>query len=131
VSRHPSTHVPTIADVQALQAIASSVAKRAAGVVAAGVHALWELRNEAEGGLVGASKHTLIAYNGSVIENYPGFREACQLQIDELVRTSGGADASVELIYAEESSLLGAAVAVSVSIIPSLRSLLTSSFGRG
>lgn len=112
ISRHPSTHTPTIADLQALQLISSHVAHRAAGVVAAGVHALWQLRNEAESMTADDWEHTLVAYNGSVIENYPGFKETCQQWLDGLVELSGGKAGVIELMYAEESSLLGAAVAV-------------------
>lgn len=53
-----------------------------------------------------------MAYNGSVMENYPEFRTRCQGQLDMLVEASGGKAGVVELMYAEESSLLGAAVAV-------------------
>ena len=86
--------------------------------MAAGVHALWTLRKEAskvshqeeeEG------EHTLVAYNGSVLENYPEFRGNCQLFLDGLVEGSGGYMGMVELVYAEESSLLGAAVAGAVA----------------
>ncbi|KAG0649611.1 Hexokinase I [Hyphodiscus hymeniophilus] len=112
VSRHPSTHVPTNADLQALRLISAHVAHRAAGCVAAGVHALWELRNEADDIPAGELEHTLVAYNGSVMENYPGFKKTCQERLDHLVEASGGKAGVVELVYAEESSLLGAAVAV-------------------
>ena len=54
----------------------------------------------------------LVAYNGSVMENYPGFKQTCQRTLDGLVEMSGGKACVVELMYAEESSLLGAAVAV-------------------
>jgi len=47
-----------------------------------------------------------------VLENYPNFRATCQEQIDNLVEASGGKAGTVELMYAEESSLIGAAVAV-------------------
>lgn len=61
----------------------------------------------------------MVAYNGSVIEHYPGLRANCQAYLDNLVRSSnfhrhrhGGAVRSVELVHAIESSLLGAAVAL-------------------
>ena len=76
------------------------------------MHALWELRNEAESINADESEHTLVAYNGSVMENYPGFKKTCQQRLDGLVEASGGTAGVVELMYAEESSLLGAAVAV-------------------
>ncbi|KAH8599011.1 hypothetical protein B0O99DRAFT_650224 [Bisporella sp. PMI_857] len=111
-SRHPSSHEPSKADIQALQLIASYVTQRAARVLANSVHALWSLRNEAEQITPSQSKHTLVAYNGSVLENYPSFRNTCQNQLDSLVEASGGRPGAIELMYAEESSLLGAAVAV-------------------
>lgn len=76
------------------------------------MHALWTLRNEAEQISPTACSHTLVAYNGSVLEHYPNFKDSCQRTLNELVRVSSGPAASVELVYAEESSLLGAAVAV-------------------
>lgn len=111
-SRHPSTYTPTTADLYTLSVIASYVSRRAAGVLAGGVHALWSLRNDAETTPAFEQAHTIVAYNGSVIEQYPKFRETCQQQIDDLVEASGGKRGAVELMYAEESSLLGAAVAV-------------------
>lgn len=76
------------------------------------MHALWELRNDADSITAEEFEHTLVAYNGSVMENYPGFKKTCQKTLDELVVASGGKAGVVELMYAEESSLLGAAVAV-------------------
>jgi len=98
--------------MQAIRLIASHVTYRASGVIAAGTHALWQMRNEAESVPADESSHTLVAYNGSVLENYPRFRETCQEQLDTLVEATGGKKGVVELMYAEESSLLGAAVAV-------------------
>jgi hexokinase len=98
--------------MQAIRLIASHVTYRASGVLAAGTHALWQLRNEAESVPADESSHTLVAYNGSVLENYPRFRATCQEQLDALVEATGGKRGVIELMYAEESSLLGAAVAV-------------------
>ena len=56
--------------------------------------------------------HTVVAYNGAVIERYPNYRNDCQGFLDEMVAQHAGAeDASIELVAATESSLLGAAVA--------------------
>jgi len=109
---HPTATAPTISDIQALRLMASAVTYRAASVVAAGIHALWCLRNQSEGITPSEFEHTLVAYNGSVMESYPEFRIRCQNQLDALVEASGGKKGSMELEYAEESSLLGAAVAV-------------------
>jgi len=111
-SRHPSTYTPTTTDIHALRQIAFLVTQRAAGVVAAGVHALWSLRNEAQTTTAFDQQHTIVAYNGSVIEHYPGFKETCQQHLDDLAKASGAETGVIELMYAEESSLLGAAVAV-------------------
>ncbi|KAE9377314.1 actin-like ATPase domain-containing protein [Stipitochalara longipes BDJ] len=117
-SRHPSpSSVPCLSDIQAVRTIASHVSVRAASLVATGVHALWSLRNDAESmsPCEEGSEKTLVAYNGSVLENYPGFKGNCQKFLDGLVEGSGGRKGSVELVYAEESSLLGAAVAGAVA----------------
>ena len=111
-SRHPTTTPPTLADLQAFRLIASLVSQRACGVIASGVHGLWQLRNEAISIAASEPSHTLVAYNGSVLENYPNFRATCQKHLDTLVEASGGKKGIIELMYAEESSLLGAAVAV-------------------
>ena len=112
-SRHPTSSPITFADIHALQVIASHVSYRATAVLAAGIHALWRLRNDAESIASRASEHTLVAYNGSVMENYPRFQEMCQVQLDGLIAASGGREMGVlELEHAEESSLFGAAVAV-------------------
>jgi hexokinase len=76
------------------------------------VHALWSLRNESEGISTAEFSHTVVAYNGSVLEHYPSFQTSCQTYVDELVVASGGKAGAVELVHAEESSLIGAAVAV-------------------
>lgn len=54
---------------------------------------------------------TKVAYNGSVIERYPGYRENCQAYIKELVSGSEYSG-QIELVPALESSILGAAVAL-------------------
>lgn len=59
-----------------------------------------------------APAKTLVAFNGSVLENYPNFRANCQKHLDMLVEASGSAKGMLELEPAMESSLLGAAVAV-------------------
>jgi hexokinase len=116
--------------------------------VAASLFALWELKAETETSLLEAASkpmtatdgpleggkrpfleatrceldisrsRTLVAFNGSVIEHYPGYRTACQEFIRGLLASSScgaGPDKpppSIELVAAKESSLLGAAVAL-------------------
>ena len=57
-----------------------------------------------------------MAYNGSVIEHYPGYRAHLQTYLDELVAeksdSSQGQAGQIALVEARESSLLGAAVAL-------------------
>ncbi|KAM3086876.1 N-acetylglucosamine kinase 1 [Clarireedia jacksonii] len=111
-TRHPSSYTPTPSDMRSLRFIASLVTERASALMATGVHSLWYLRNESESILPSESAHTVVAYNGSVLENYPDFRNNTQKYLDLLVEASGATAGTVELMYAEESSLLGAAVAV-------------------
>lgn len=54
----------------------------------------------------------MVAFNGSVIENYPNYLSNCQRYIDDLVEGKGCPEmGGIELVPAKESSLLGAAVA--------------------
>lgn len=119
MTRHPTSSPISQSDMQAIRSIASHVTYRASGVVAAGVHALWQLRNEAEKITADGFQHTVVAYNGSVIENYPLFKTSCQSHLDTLVQASGGRKGLIELEYAEESSLLGAAIAGAVACLDS------------
>ncbi|KAK6223658.1 hexokinase [Colletotrichum tabaci] len=121
VARHPSSHTPTSSDISALRSLASFVSRRSAAIIAACLHAIWSLRLEAlgrekpedefpdrlgqESGLV----RTMVAYNGSVIEYYPGYLAMCQGYVDALVNRK---DRSISLVPAKESSLLGAGVAL-------------------
>lgn len=121
MSRHPSSHTPSSSDISALRDLASFVSRRSAAIVAACLHAIWSLRLEAlddeeaeyagrerllkESGLV----RTMVAYNGSVIEHYPGYLQMLQGYVDGLVDRK---DRSIDLVPAKESSLLGAGVAL-------------------
>ncbi|KAK4232555.1 hexokinase-1 [Podospora fimiseda] len=135
--RHPSTHQPTTADLSFLRTLASYISQRSASIVAASLFALWELKAETDRELLSslsegspdlirqtemelkiAQEITIVAFNGSVIENYPGYKENLQGYIDGLVAGSailgGGSKktAGMKLMPARESSLLGAAVAL-------------------
>jgi hexokinase len=128
-SRHASSVEPTAADIAALQSLSSHIAHRSASIVAASIHALWELKMEAEEELLQSLPamssfiaeteaemqitQTTVAYNGSVIEHYPGYLATTQKYINDLVSSSGrGKVDSIKLIAARESSILGAAVAL-------------------
>jgi hexokinase len=92
--------------------VAAKVSKRATAILAAAVHALWQLTTNAQEGKSEDSRKMMIACHGSVIQSYPGFMANCQGYLDELVRSTGCTKDSLVLEEAIESSLLGAAVAV-------------------
>ena len=64
----------------------------------------------------------VVAYNGSVVESYPLYREICQGYLTSLVEAEDsetspgglfpGRRGAIELVEAKQSSLLGAAVAL-------------------
>jgi hexokinase len=59
--------------------------------------------------------HTKVAFNGSVIEHYPGYLAKCQNHIATLVASTENpilAAGSIDLVPAVESSIIGAAVAL-------------------
>lgn len=126
--RHPSAHKPTFSDIAALKSLASFISLRSSALVATCVSTLWDVRRESNQNLVATlpkdstfyqSAHddlklenTTVAFNGSVIEHYPGYLESCQRYIDELSASRGSSEkGSIKLVPAKESSLLGTAVA--------------------
>ncbi|KAK4190801.1 hexokinase-1 [Podospora australis] len=131
-TRHPSTITPTIADMTFIRTLASYISKRSASIVAASLFALWQLKSETEAEFLAplspdspflaeteaeikiTRSKTTVAYNGSVVEHYPGYRASLQQFLDELVTesTAEGEKGSIALVEAKESSLLGAAVAL-------------------
>ena len=127
-SRHPSSHIPTTVDLLALRSLASFISTRSSALVATCVYTLWDVRLESHKALVATLpecserrqavaadldlKRTTVAFNGSVIENYPGYLSSCQQYVDRLVGSKGSPeDGSIELVPAKESSIIGAAVA--------------------
>ncbi|KAH6678858.1 hexokinase-1 [Plectosphaerella plurivora] len=137
---HPSSRTPTSTDMIFLRSLSAIISRRSAAIIAASIHAIWQLRLE---GLREATadldpshpakaaaaaeftlQKTMVAYNGSVIESYPGFKQTCQNLIDELVETSSGAAqlggealaARIDLVPAKESSILGAGVALAAAM---------------
>ncbi|KAK4242725.1 hypothetical protein C8A03DRAFT_28954 [Achaetomium macrosporum] len=137
-TRHPTPgYQPTAADLSFLRTLASHIARRSASVVAASLFALWELKAEAELDLLASldetspfvaeteaelrtfERKTTVAFNGSVVEQYPGYQRYLQGYIDGLLaeRQEGDAAAAakggqIALVEARESSLRGAAVAL-------------------
>jgi hexokinase len=54
-----------------------------------------------------------VAFNGSVVEQYPGYRQCLQGFVDGLLAQSeDGKEGAMVLVEARESSLRGAAVAL-------------------
>jgi Hexokinase len=63
------------------------------------------------------STNVSIACDGTVINKYPGFRDTCQMYLDQLSAQSHPTSTSaIRLAPAPESAILGAAVAVAVSV---------------
>ncbi|PHH55159.1 Hexokinase-1 [Ceratocystis fimbriata CBS 114723] len=142
-SQHPSPYgyEPTAADLGAIRRIASAIARRSSSLIATSVYALWDLRSslsrehatsfapgdprraqlEAEADL----GETAVAFNGSVIEKYPGYLQRCSAVLGGLVDAArraktDGREAlqeekrAVTLVMAQESSLFGAAIALAI-----------------
>ncbi|KAG9254668.1 uncharacterized protein F5Z01DRAFT_86407 [Emericellopsis atlantica] len=126
--RHPASHQPTTSDLFGLRALASYVSIRSSALVATCVYTLWDIRLESHKAYVeslpvaspertaAASDlqlgKTMVAFNGSVIEQYPNYLGNCQRFANDLVLANGSSQAgTIELVPAKESSLIGAAVA--------------------
>ena len=126
-----------------MRTLASYISRRSAAIVAASLFALWKVKAEAESDLLsnlapnspfsGAARAevdltrsmTAVAFNGSVIECYPGYQKQLQTCLDSLLSAPAEVAAaaaahgsfasprsSIDLVFAKESSLLGAAVAL-------------------
>lgn len=118
-SRHPSPSGVTTADISFIRTLASFISRRSSAIVAASLFALWEFKNEAEAQYYTASAEEelaldghVVAFNGSVIEQYPQYLQNCQGYIDDLVSAADQKSGKISLVGAKESSLLGAAVAL-------------------
>lgn len=129
--RHPSPHTPTASDLSFLGQLASFISIRSSALVATCVYTFWRLRIDLQADWVKTLPDssplrpsaeadqdlakTTVAFNGSVIENYPGYLSSCQRYIDDLVASQNGSNdalGAVKLVSARESSLMGAAVAL-------------------
>lgn len=103
-----------------LRSLASFISRRSSAIVAASLFALWQLKNESEAQCPSVQSPSeleltahVVAYNGSVIEQYPQYLQNCQSFIDALISSSGeGEPGTMSLVAANESSLRGAAVAL-------------------
>lgn len=114
----------------AIKAIASLVSVRSSALVAACVYGLWDVRLAGEKDLLESLpesqadlrqrvqhdmqlEKTTVAFNGSVIENYPGYLSGCQKYIQDLLQSKESSKTkTIELVPAKESSLMGAAVSL-------------------
>ncbi|KAI3320219.1 hexokinase-1 [Xylariaceae sp. AK1471] len=132
-SAHPCPVPATPTDISVIRTLASFISRRSAALLASAVFALWELRYETateqacesaeekstvEEDLT-APPHTKVAFNGSVIEHYPGYLAKCQNHIATLVASAENsvlAAGSIDLVPAVESSIIGAAVALSCAL---------------
>ncbi|KAI1822062.1 hexokinase-1 [Xylaria intraflava] len=135
-SAHPCPIPATPSDIAVIRTLASFISRRSAALLGAAVFSLWELRYEtataeksrtsAEEKPAGededdlaASPRTKVAFNGSVIEHYPDFLPKCQTYISTLIAGAENpvlATGSIDLVPAVESSIIGAAVALSCAL---------------
>lgn len=99
----------SVDDMTFVTTVARLITQRAAGLIAVSLHALWSLRAQASKTKEG---RLTVGCNGSIIQLYPGFKESCQEHLDRLFEMSNSDHDTVTLEMAEESSLIGAAVAV-------------------
>lgn len=134
--QHTFPNLPSPEDLRFLRRICQTVSRRAAGYLATAIHSMWCLRNEVEFPSSpitdsldkespeitvieseDSSKNLSIACDGTVINKYPGFQDACQAYLNKLTEeTHPGTGASIRLNPAPESAILGAAVAVAVAV---------------
>lgn len=140
-SAHPCPIPATLADIAAIRTLASLISRRSAALLGAAVFSLWELRYETaveqacDGDNVDVAAaekpavtieedlttppRTKVAFNGSVIEHYPGYLAKCQAHITALIAGSENpvlAAGSIDLVPAVESSIIGAAVALGCAL---------------
>ncbi|KAF7559958.1 hypothetical protein G7046_g4197 [Stylonectria norvegica] len=130
-SHHPSPHVPNFSDMFVLKELASLIAVRSSALIASSVYSFWDVRRISQEAYINSLPDssplrpdaeadldlplTTVAFNGSVIEQYPGYLTNCQRYLDELagISTSNSEESrTIQLVAAKESSLLGAAVAL-------------------
>lgn len=114
ISAHPTRTPPKTSELQFIRKIAQLVSRRASAYLATALHALWVVRTRSEGLEPGEASHVTIACDGSMVEKYPGFRARTQDYLDELCVLSGAGIGTVTLALTPESSIFGAAVAVSL-----------------
>lgn len=107
---------PSTNDMLFLRRICTDVGARSAAYISTAIHSLWSLRNETATTSEAALDHVSIACDGSVINKYPGFKDRCQTFLRGIIEVEGTVSEKVGaerilLVEAQESALLGAAVA--------------------
>ncbi|KAL6361757.1 hypothetical protein LRP88_05232 [Fusarium phalaenopsidis] len=114
-----------------LKQLALFISTRSSALVATGVYTFWNLRIESQNNFISALpldsplresaeadrdlNETTVAYNGGVIESYPGYLASCQSYLNDLVAAEEkekSGKKTIKLVSAKESSLMGAAVAL-------------------
>ncbi len=117
LNAHPMKVIPGLQELQFMRDLGRLVSRRGAAYLATALHALWAVRTTAEGIETGDASHVTIACDGSMIGKYPGFRARTQQYLDELCTLSGAKQGAVTLEMAPDSSIFGAAVAVSCTSV--------------
>jgi hexokinase len=119
--RHPVAGAALIAPADAafVRSLCKLVSRRAAAYVAVGIVSLWLLRREQypdearaterDGGQ--APEVSTVAFTGSTLEKYPGFRRTCQAYLSDMMAEVSAGTADLVLMHCEESTLIGAAAA--------------------
>ncbi|KAJ5120439.1 uncharacterized protein N7515_009827 [Penicillium bovifimosum] len=135
--QHIFPSLPSVEDLRFVRRVCQTVSRRATGYLATAIHSMWCLRNEVEFPTPpsitdsldkespevtvieseDSDRNLTIACDGTVINKYPGFRDACQNYLDQLAEESyPGTGSSILLNPAHESAILGAAVSVAVAV---------------
>lgn len=105
-------------DAQQILAVARLISNRAAAFLAASIVSMWVFNAPSH-----QRQRTVlevdipivkrVAFTGSVLEKYPGFRKRCQETMDGLMAELSGGSVELRLHFSPESSLVGgAAIAI-------------------
>lgn len=109
-----SGNLITVRDAGRILSIIQLVSDRAATYLAASIVSMWLFRfgtqqRRTRSSIVATSNIERVAFTGSVLEKYPGFKKRCQDTISRLMAEIGGGDCDLRLAFCPESSLIGAA----------------------
>ncbi|KAJ5563754.1 Hexokinase N-terminal [Penicillium sp. DV-2018c] len=113
--QHIFSSIPSVEDLRFVRRICQTVSRRAAGYLATAIHSILPEVTVIE--REDTDRNLTIACDGTVINKYPGFRDACQNYLNTLAEeTYPGTGSSILLNPAHESAILGAAVSVAVAV---------------